>query len=495
MPNSTSSWPDAPGLIQPGQIQTAELGVGLVYWPGLEHLFKAGDLGLTSLEVEAEAFWFQDQDPKQPLRLDDRAFERIAALPQAKVIHGIGGPLGSCRPPDARHLDAISESIDRLDARWYSEHLAFNRGTAAGRSFASGFLLPPLQTEAGAAAAADTIRTVQQRLGTRIAVETGVNYLQPRPGELDDGHFVRRVAELADCDLLLDLHNAWTNARNGRQSVDALLDQLDLTRVREVHLAGGFEYQGFWLDAHSGLVPEPVLDLARDLVPRLPRLCAIHIEILPQFIPNLDLDALRDQLRAVQAIWQTRGARCDPAADPGRPLPTPDPRTPPADCSPAQWEDTLAALVAGVETPLAEPWAAALARDPAIPLYLDLARTFRAGVIVEHLKMTSRYLMLTLPGDGFRRLLNAFWREHTPEPFTATECRAAAGWLGRHGPPLPHLQALLDYDLALIGVGADDQTRLVRFNCEPLGLLRALGEGRLPAEVEPGDFELALTAD
>jgi hypothetical protein len=28
-----------------------ELGVGLVYWPGLEPLFETGDLGLTSLEV------------------------------------------------------------------------------------------------------------------------------------------------------------------------------------------------------------------------------------------------------------------------------------------------------------------------------------------------------------------------------------------------------------------------------------------------------------
>lgn len=473
-----------------------ELGVGLVYWPGLEPLFEAGDLGLTSLEVEVEAFWFQDPDPDAPYRLDQRAFRRIAALPQAKVVHGIGAPLGSCRAPDTRHLDAIAASLDLLGAHWYSEHLAFNRGTTAGQDFAAGFLLPPLQTAAGAAAAAATIRSVRQRLGVPIAVETGVNYLRRQPWELDDGHFTALVAEAADCDLLLDLHNVWTNERNGRQGAADFFDQLDPTRVRELHLAGGFEYQGFWLDAHSGLVPEPVLDLARGWVPRLPHLRAIHIEVLPQFIPGLDLTALSAQLRRVRAIWATRGTAVQ--APRVRPAPLPDAAAPgpePPECTPARWEDTLAGLVAGVPLATPAPWAADLARDRAIALYTDLARTFRAGVVVEHLKMSSRYLMLDLDPDGFRRLLNAFWREQTPEPFAATECRAFAAWLRRHGPPLPQLQTLLDYDLALIGVGADDQTRVVRFDCEPLGLLRALGEGRLPEHLEPGDFELALTAD
>jgi hypothetical protein len=32
-----------------------------------------------------------------------------------------------------------------------------------------------------------------------IAVETGVNYLRPRPDELPDGEFVAQVVEAADC--------------------------------------------------------------------------------------------------------------------------------------------------------------------------------------------------------------------------------------------------------------------------------------------------------
>jgi len=53
-----------------------------------------------------------------------------------------------------------------------------------------------------------------------IAIETAVNYLRPRADELGDGEFVAAVAERADCGILLDLHNIYCNALNGRQSVD-----------------------------------------------------------------------------------------------------------------------------------------------------------------------------------------------------------------------------------------------------------------------------------
>jgi uncharacterized protein (UPF0276 family) len=471
-----------------------ELGVGLVYWPGLEPLFETGDLGLTSLEVEPEAFWFEANSPSRTLSIDRRALERIAALPQSKVIHGIGAPLGSCRLPDPSHLQAIRESADLLNARWYSEHLAFNRGITSTGNYFAGFLLPPLQTESSAQAIAKTIREVQDRLEMRIAVETGVNYLRMRPWELEDGLFANMVAELADCDLLLDIHNVWTNARNGRQSVQSFLSQLDLSRVREIHLAGGFEYHGFWLDAHSGLVPDDVMTICRNLVPGLPRLCAIHIEILPQFLPTVDMQSLKAQLRECQQIWQVRGRNCEPLTLSRRVASETNssPQPPPADCSHEVWQDTLASLVAGIPIQITAPWAVELERDPAIPLFVDLARTFRAGIVVQNLKMTSRYLMLEIGKDAYRQLLNNFWQGHCPEPFSASECRAFSAWLRLNGPQFPILSSLIDYDLALMGVTEDDQTRLVRFNCEPMGLLSCLGEGRLPENIEYGDYELEL---
>jgi uncharacterized protein len=269
------------------------------------------------------------------------------------------------------------------------------------------------------------------------------------------------------------------------------LAEIPPRRVREIHLAGGIEYQGYWVDAHSGLVPDELIALAWDLIPRMPRLRAIHLEILPPFIPFVDAGALKDQIREIHAIWERRGTRSGEwfarRASEGEP----------ASCglTPSAWEDTLGALVTGIPGGVDGRWSRVLAEDPGVRLYADLARTFRAGVVVDQLKMSSRLLMQALGRDGFRALLNDYWRTHPPQPFAATECRGFARWLLLAPPEISHLRALLEYDLALIGIGEDDRSRVVRFDCEPLGLLTALGRGHLPDRLERGDYELELTAD
>ena len=139
-----------------------------------------------------------------------------------------------------------------------------------------------------------------------MVVETGVNYLRPRSDELRDGNFVRRVSEAADCGLLLDLHNVFTNALNGRQPLDAFLDDLPLERVWEVHLAGGMELDGFWLDAHSGAIPDALYSVAEQLIPRLPNLGAIIFEIFPSFVPVVGLDLVEEQIHRLHALWRRR---------------------------------------------------------------------------------------------------------------------------------------------------------------------------------------------
>lgn len=112
-----------------------------------------------------------------------------------------------------------------------------------------------------------------------FAVETGVNYLHPRAEELPDGAFVAGVAMAADCGILLDLHNVWTNERNGRQAVDDFVAQIPLERVWEVHLAGGSELEGYWLGSHSGGIPDELHALAARVIPQLPNLRALIFEI------------------------------------------------------------------------------------------------------------------------------------------------------------------------------------------------------------------------
>ena len=55
---------------------------------------------------------------------------------------------------------------------------------------------------------------------------------------------------------------------------------------------------------------------------------------------------------------------------------------------------------------------------------------------------------------------------------------------------------ILEFERATLETLIDDRPRVVKFDVEPLPLLRALAEGRLPTEVpQAGNFEIELTPD
>lgn len=93
---------------------------------------------------------------------------------------------------------------------------------------------------------------------------------------------------------------------NGRQSVVDFLSQIPLDRVIEVHLAGGMEMNGFWLDAHSGAIHAQLIALCREIFPQLPNVKAIIFEIFPSFIPTVGLELIKDQIEAIRELWELR---------------------------------------------------------------------------------------------------------------------------------------------------------------------------------------------
>ena len=103
------------------------------------------------------------------------------------------------------------------------------------------------------------IREVQRAVpDTPFLLENSVWYVPLEANELTEAAFLNQLCAESGAGLLLDLHNLYTNGRNGLSDPERFLDELDLDQVREIHVAGGMELDGFYLDAHSGTVPEPV---------------------------------------------------------------------------------------------------------------------------------------------------------------------------------------------------------------------------------------------
>ena len=483
-------------------MELPDLGVGLTYNSGLEPVFEAHADRIGLVEVEPQTLWFREAGGGY--RVDREAVDRIADLPGARLLHGIGFPVGGLRPPDPSQLPPLLEMTAALSPPWMSEHLSFNRAGGAGGEFLTGFLLPPRQTPAGVRAAADSIRAMAGELPVPLAVETGVNYLRPRRDEMSDGRFTAAVLEAAGCGLLLDLHNLWANQRNGRQRVDEFLDEIPLERVWEIHLAGGTERHGYWLDSHAGGMPDPLEEVAVAMIPRLPNLRAIVFEVFPDYLPTVGLAEIGRQLERLQRLWDRRGRASRRAAAgaerPAAVVAAPaaaEPEPAGADSAgpdPREWEDTLGALVVGRR--VASALGSELAGDPGLAVIRELVGDFRAGMVAESLKLTTRLLFATVGKKRVRSLLAEFFDRVPPSLFAAEEGEGFAAWLaGRDGFAVPYLAPVLAYERALLATLHDGEPRIVAFPFDPLPVLRALGEGRLPdpALVGTGEFEIEVT--
>jgi uncharacterized protein (UPF0276 family) len=465
-----------------------KLGVGITYSSAVEPAIRKWPELFDVVEFEPQTSWVETGDRQEPYRVSDAVLDHIAQLPGRKLVHSIGVPVGGTVRPQPAQLTFLRGTIAKFDAPWVSEHLSFNRT----QEFSTGFFLPPRQTLRGVETATTCIRDLQAALPVPIAVETGVNYLRPRADEMPDGAFVTAVAEGANCGILLDLHNLFTNGVNGRQSVEKFIGQLPLERVWEIHLAGGFELEGFWLDAHSGAIPDPLLNIARQVVPILPNLKAIVFELFASFVPEFGLDGIRMEMEKLHELWGLRRSAAPETARVDRALET---HSKARKCaSPAIWERALGSLVIG-RAPDDEA-SRELATDPGVALVHQLACEFRASMIVSVLRLTSRLLMLALGPDVFRAFLEDFWAKTPPQLFASSEAKAFAAYLEALDLKVPQLNKVLEFECAVMATLMDDVPRVVTFDFDPLPLLRGLTEGQLTKEGgQLGRFEIEITGE
>ena len=469
-----------------------ECGVGMVCLPGLEAFIEAAQDLIDVIEIEPQPLWFKSAAAGVPYAVNAGALAQLSADPHPKLVHGVGFPVGGSVPPEPDQVALFVDVIKALGASWASEHLSFSRVGGADGVFNTGFLLPPLQSAQTVALAAGNIRTLSAQLPVPFAFETGVNYLRPVPGEMSDGAFFGAIAEEADCAILLDLHNLWCNERNGRQSVLAALDDMPLDRICEVHLAGGDNLDGYFLDAHSGLVPPELMQLAHMVLPRLPNLKALIFEIVPAYMParGIAQRELTAQLVDLRRLWDERKKRLQVTSGAPRAMVRNITEADSALPSPTEWERALAGRV--LEHDPDAPYAPMLDADNGVAVLRQLVAAVRSGTIVDSMTLSYRLIVLSLGEPAFLALLRAFWKTRPPEPFATEEALNFAEFLRTQSLAIPHLDEVLAFELASHQVRMYAQHKTVRFTCSPLPLLMALRQARMPDFADRGDFALTI---
>jgi uncharacterized protein (UPF0276 family) len=174
------------------------------------------------------------------------------------VMHGVSLSIGSTDPLDGGYLTELRALRDRVKARWVSDHLCW---TGVGGKNTHD-LLPMQHTEEALRHVVGRVRAVQDFLGAPLALENPSTYAQFTSDQMPEWEFLARVAEEADCAILLDVNNVYVSAFNHGFDPRAYLAAIPFDRVVQLHVAGHTHHGTHIIDSHIG----PVIDVVWHLL-------------------------------------------------------------------------------------------------------------------------------------------------------------------------------------------------------------------------------------
>ena len=247
------------------------------------------------VESQPEVDWFEIlsenymQTAGRPLHFLDAVAGRYPV-----VMHGVSLSIGSSDPLDRAYLTELRALRDRIGARWVSDHLCWTG--VAGKNTHD--LLPLPYTDEALRHVVDRVKHVQDFLGAPLALENPSTYVE-FAGGMREQEFLARVAQDADCALLLDVNNVFVSAYNHGFEPLEYLRAIPFDRVVQLHVAGHTNHGTHIIDSHIGPVIDDVWRLAGEAWRR-----AGGVSVLLEWdaeIPSLE-ETHAEALRATQFL-------------------------------------------------------------------------------------------------------------------------------------------------------------------------------------------------
>lgn len=173
------------------------------------------------------------------------------------VMHGVSMSIGSTDPINLNYLNKLKALAEFIKPSWISDHLCWTG--VQGKNTHD--LLPVVYTEESLKHIVSRIKQVQDVLGRNIVLENPSTYLEFESSQIPEWEFVARMAEEADCGLLLDVNNVYVSAFNHNYDVQKYIDAMPRGRIVQIHLAGHQNLGTHIIDTHDGHVIDEVWDL------------------------------------------------------------------------------------------------------------------------------------------------------------------------------------------------------------------------------------------
>ncbi|HEX4150493.1 MAG TPA: DUF692 domain-containing protein, partial [Pirellulales bacterium] len=154
-------------------------------------------------------------------------------------------------------------------------------------------LLPLPFNEQTLAHVVQRVRIVQDVLERPLVLENPSSYVTFAASTISEWEFLGRVADEADCGLLLDVNNVYVSSVNHDFDPVEYLRRVPHRRVVQCHLAGHTDCGSYRIDTHDGEVIDPVWQLYRlaheltggmstllEWDAKIPEFAVVHAEVL-----------------------------------------------------------------------------------------------------------------------------------------------------------------------------------------------------------------------
>jgi len=225
------------------------IGVGLrtIHFPHILANHPAVDW----FEVLSENFM---DSGGRPLHVLDQITERYPI-----ALHGVSMSIGSTDPLDREYLRKLKSLAARTRAHWVSDHLCWTG--VMGRNTHD--LLPMPYTDEALRHTVSRVRQVSEILERPLVLENPSSYVEFAASSMTEWEFLSRLAEEADCGLLLDVNNVYVSSFNHGFDARAYIAGIPADRVVQYHVAGHTNKGTHIVDTHSDHALAEVWDLYR----------------------------------------------------------------------------------------------------------------------------------------------------------------------------------------------------------------------------------------
>lgn len=288
-------------------MDASHVKVGLLYNPSLSDFLKDNPGACDYIEIIPDMFWtdngYGQKNRFEPVSSWERTLNWMAEN-YPLVAHNIGFSLGTAGHFDFEYLENLQKWHHKYSFEWHSDHISYVKlEDEHNFDHNTGMAIPLAFDREVLELIHQKVLLIQKAIDAPFLVENNVYFIDIPDQDMTEPVFLNTLSEQSGCSLLLDVHNIYANGVNHGFDCRQFIGEMDLTKVREIHIAGGNALGDMYTDSHAGPCPDGVWELLDFAVPHCKNLKGITFEFHDSYFHLLQYEGVLAELSKAKNIW------------------------------------------------------------------------------------------------------------------------------------------------------------------------------------------------